>query len=1002
MSDRYNIYTLRRVLSLKNTKHHFQVATSATSNKAGSFSFVALYSSNKCLLFRYSSSILDAPRVRYLPWFRDRSKTIVSMSFSGDVKRLLCLCADGSLYVVAAHSLVLRDGLTSQQDVEDSAKHLASYARSVKATSSGGAEDRYVKKNGNREGSSGRSGNIVRNIDLSKLAEQGVILSFGNNIKLHSANQFRSASTLSVSSVGTSSSRTTYNSSSGVQEVDQNDVTDGSGQARSIAWWTRQDNQQEYILIGTTTGKLVILTCTFDKDFSNSTISSSSSSTASLSVPLVANVVTNVAICGSAIVKITLVHDERNQPRRWTYALVRSESGNTYRVPLVFQNYCNDMISIDTTSLWQNSLDIADITGIKQDNTFSPEKITTISDRKVWTDANVHSLGKHRGGNSLGVYYPRDGLLQMIQPDCPLPFQYPLFEFRIPAWLPSTRYCTRPSVLLRNRILFVVSKVKAEKGKGMGEMKKGEEVEKVEEKIIETGEIVKTTMTSNGGTSSTDGGETTGRKKCRHCGNLLQGLVRGVGRKLGTVPKGYCDAACFEKDERERLRKQKQQQQQNQEEQIDEVRQNNNGFGLRIHIMSALVSARLSSCSNQPNDTNQALMQDFRTTDEWSSHVVSLLPAPWLGRNNSSGGQQQQEEYETMGAGEEEEEGEEGEEEEEEEEEEEHLDGVVIVTEDAMYECVPKSSTHLKEEFYKLVTKGRLRQGEMLAQSFGLNVLSMYEHAADRLLRTGKGYDNENDDKINTNSSSSAAAAAALALKLYMQSNAKPTKIIRELVRARRPLLAALYGRQHLERSKEEEESNVSEGNDKMRIVLAYRIVQCYIGASGNNNGDTEKIEELPFSSGSSATSNNNTTFYIPTGSARVADPYAHPCLLHFLETSNDYPLQKTARLLIDHGLIGASLVACRYRQQISYGIQLLLLPSSPRIGTPEIDFLTSTIKTLTAVCTVSNGDLIRTLSFPLQIRFLCHVAKLSPHLLVDLMSLILGKNIYIYIKLLI
>ena len=32
---------------------------------------------------------------------------------------------------------------------------------------------------------------------------------------------------------------------------------------------------------------------------------------------------------------------------------------------------------------------------------------------------------------------------------------------------------------------------------------------------------------------------------CRHCGALLKGVARGIGRKLGTVPKGYCNATCF-------------------------------------------------------------------------------------------------------------------------------------------------------------------------------------------------------------------------------------------------------------------------------------------------------------------------------------------------------------------------------------------------------------------------------------------------------------------------
>ena len=34
--------------------------------------------------------------------------------------------------------------------------------------------------------------------------------------------------------------------------------------------------------------------------------------------------------------------------------------------------------------------------------------------------------------------------------------------------------------------------------------------------------------------------------KCQHCGKLLYGITRGLGRKLGTVPKGYCNATCFE------------------------------------------------------------------------------------------------------------------------------------------------------------------------------------------------------------------------------------------------------------------------------------------------------------------------------------------------------------------------------------------------------------------------------------------------------------------------
>ena len=33
---------------------------------------------------------------------------------------------------------------------------------------------------------------------------------------------------------------------------------------------------------------------------------------------------------------------------------------------------------------------------------------------------------------------------------------------------------------------------------------------------------------------------------CQHCGANLKGVARGVGRKLGTVPKGFCNTKCFE------------------------------------------------------------------------------------------------------------------------------------------------------------------------------------------------------------------------------------------------------------------------------------------------------------------------------------------------------------------------------------------------------------------------------------------------------------------------
>jgi len=456
---------------------------------------------------------------------------------------------------------------------------------------------------------------------------------------------------------------------------------------------------------------------------------------------------------------------------------------------------------------------------------------------------------------------------------------------------------------------------------------------------------------------------------------------------------------------------------------------NSNMDGLRIHVMSALVSARLSSSKKlhgKMDTSNPALMQDFRTTADWSTNVVALISAPWLkdtatdtvigeieddnnvSRPSYASVETTSSSTSTSRANDD-----------DDDDELERLDGIAIITEDSMYECVPRSLLHLKEEFYRLVTDptgNHERQGEMLAQSLGLNVLSMYEQAADRVLRratrcramssstdstaTATPTSSITSPKSSTRRGRSSRRATALALHLYAQSDATPTKIVRELVRARRPLAAATYGRQYLERmTKEEEEgehgSTTSEYMVEKRGKIAYRVVQCYVGASGesscvDNQPEEDKEDEEENKEKNRKETMSKETFYIPTGVSCIADPHAHPALLHFLETTDDYPLKRTTELLIENGLVGAALVASHRQRQIAYGIQLLLLPTSPRVGTAEIDFLTATNHTAD-LCAVGQGALVRTLSLPLQIRFLSHVASTSPHLLVDFVSLVLG-----------
>ena len=50
----------------------------------------------------------------------------------------------------------------------------------------------------------------------------------------------------------------------------------------------------------------------------------------------------------------------------------------------------------------------------------------------------------------------------------------------------------------------------------------------------------------SGGSPKGGGGDSGAAAACQHCGANLKGVARGVGRKLGTVPKGFCNAKCFD------------------------------------------------------------------------------------------------------------------------------------------------------------------------------------------------------------------------------------------------------------------------------------------------------------------------------------------------------------------------------------------------------------------------------------------------------------------------
>ena len=133
-----------------------------------SFSCLAMFCSNQSLQFRFLAPGRYAT-VHSLPWFEDGTKHVISMSFSGSAEHLLCLCLDGSLYIVYVLALILHDGSgTSHQTAyNESRMHLSSYTRdttpqSPVARALGTFAARFVQA-----------------VDLSELPSQDVYLKFG-------------------------------------------------------------------------------------------------------------------------------------------------------------------------------------------------------------------------------------------------------------------------------------------------------------------------------------------------------------------------------------------------------------------------------------------------------------------------------------------------------------------------------------------------------------------------------------------------------------------------------------------------------------------------------------------------------------------------------------------------------------------------------------------------------------------------------------------------------
>ena len=814
--------------SVRSASATCEICASASSP---SFLCLAIFCSNQSLLLRFVT--LDEPNTMHiLPWFKDDSKRIQSMYFSRDVKHLLCLCADGSLYVVSVLALMRNRGnrgtmAANWQAANGNSANLSSYARDAPATTLTKASMDSI------------SAGFVQAVDLSQLPSQDVYLKFGVHGNEYVPNP--------TSSLRPPSASPEPVKRSVAKEYDADSMY-SSGYATCCAWWSRVDNNQSYILIGSSAGKLLVLSCAPPPDPPSLHSSSPSSSSSRLqpSGPISINVVACVSVSQSALVDIKIVQNAMESTDQWAFALTTSASRNTYRIPLLFsgRQHFSEKYSIESTTLWHHDLDIAAIAGLERASTndmFKPERVATLRGSRDPTSINLESLGTK--GFGLGILNHRSGRLQLVLPDSPLPFEFPLFEFQ--TFKPETLSGRRPTLtraILSNRVLYTISQHHSE---------------------------------------------------------------------LSSAPASI----------------------------------------LRVNVLSALVAARCCSrLKDEAADWSHASMQEFCLPVGWSTDVVGVFRLDTkmvrgASLNHATSNSARNAESQTLGSV-----------------PREHadvpLDGVILVTRDAVYECSPRGKEDLEDEFYRLVTPEATRpQGELFAQSLGINVLSMYEQAADRVLRNG--------------------GSASVALALYKLSNATCEKITLELVKAQHCLLAASFARQYLYRT--------ANGSSSIRLsltdsqALAHRIILCYIGSSMDSCSSLHEADP-----------SIDSDMYIPSGVAVAAAPFTHPALLHFLETSFCYDLGPTMKFLLDKYLVGAMLVAAHSRDKIDDGIRLLLRPESPRVGAAAMDFLVASGHTR-PVCEISRGQLVRSLPLPLQIRFATTLARSFPHLLVDLLPLVLN-----------
>ncbi len=267
-----------------------------------------------------------------------------------------------------------------------------------------------------------------------------------------------------------------------------------------------------------------------------------------------------------------------------------------------------------------------------------------------------------------------------------------------------------------------------------------------------------------------------------------------------------------------------------------------------------------------------------------------------------------------------------------------YLEGAIMITRDAIYEFQPRSIENIEENFQNLIDQEEAdneklhepnelneksavlniqkTSPEQYAQVLGLNILALYEQAGDRKLKEG----NHN---------------ASRALTLYKLSNLNVHQILKRLILAGRPDLAAIHASFILSSNANNETSGF---NDTEIMELSHLAIKCYLSCvervssksdgSGSNNKSTNKNNSQYNRMG-----DNTITLQLCSDDAKIVEPNAPSGLLSFLEKNKDYDLKFVLKLLCQTGLYGAVFVASHSRKRILVALELFALSFAPKLN---------------------------------------------------------------------